>query len=314
MKLIRSAARMLPSNSLICFVAGILCVFIPATTWATENGGSVYPIGVETVLSGFTPPPGRTLLFEFTTFYSANEFADSSGKSAVPEFKLRVFGNALRVNHSWNASVLGGTLESNIAVPFLYEQLHLPSGKFTRFGVGNTALGLLGVGYHWGNLSFFYEADAWLPGPSYSRSQPLNIGQHNFAIGPVGALTYLPDQGKVELSSRIQYILNRQNRDTLYQSGNELTVEYALMRSLSKRIAAGVNGFYYQQTTDDSLNGSSVGNRGRDFAIGPEVRFHLGPLSGFALKYQRDLLVRNRPRGNALWFQICLPLPGRREH
>ena len=163
-------------------------------------------------------------------------------------------------------------------------------------------------------LSFFYEADAWLPGPSYSRSQPLNIGQHNFAIGPVGALTYLPDQGKVELSSRIQYILNRQNRDTLYQSGNELTVEYALMRSLSKRIAAGVNGFYYQQTTDDSLNGSSVGNRGRDFAIGPEVRFHLGPLSGFALKYQRDLLVRNRPRGNALWFQICLPLPGRREH
>jgi hypothetical protein len=62
--------------------------------------------------------------------------------------------------------------------------------------------------------------------------------------------------------------------------------------------------FYCQQTTDDRLNGARVNDdvlRGRDFAIGPQ--------GALAFKYERDTLLQNKPRGNALWFQIALPLP-----
>jgi hypothetical protein len=77
-----------------------------------------------------------------------------------------------------------------------------------------------------------------------------------------------------------------------------------------------VNGYLYKQTTDDQLNGTAVagGNRGRDLAIGPQFRFFIGPHSAFAFKYYRDTLVQNKPRGNAFWFQLGVPINfGRRK-
>jgi hypothetical protein len=76
-----------------------------------------------------------------------------------------------------------------------------------------------------------------------------------------------------------------------------------------------MNGFYYQQTTNDWLNSAPVngdGGRGLDFAVGPQVRVRLGQRAGLALKYQRDTLVQYRPRGNSFWLQLGLPL-GRHE-
>jgi hypothetical protein len=110
---------------------------------------SEYPAGVETLLSGMTPGPGRTMLFEFTTFYSANEFVDGHGKTMTTEFKLRVFGNAFRAEHGWNVQLWGGTLQSNVANPLIHQQLHVQPGKFTEFGVGNIGIGALA----WGTTS-----------------------------------------------------------------------------------------------------------------------------------------------------------------
>jgi len=296
-------------------LCGVLVLAMRVAARATENGASVYPVGTETVLPGLTPAPGRTMFCEFTAFYSANEMADGNGKNSVPEFKLRVLANALKVEHAWTAHLWGGTLKSNLAVPMIYQQLRVPAGEFTEFGVGNIAIGVLGVGYHRKNLHWFYEVDAWLPGTGYSRSKVLNIGQHNYALAPVLGFTYLPTRHKLELSSRVQYIVNFRNGDTHYQSGNEFTQEYAVMRGVSQRISIGVNGYYYQQTTDDRLNRARVsgdGRRGRDFAIGPQVRVRLGQLGALAFKYERDTLVQHKPRGSAFWFQIGLPIGGER--
>ena len=90
---------------------------------ATENGGSVYPVGVETVMTGVQPRPGQTVVYEYTCFYMANEFDDAKGKSAIPGFELRVFANAAKVTHNWGIHFLGGTIESQIGVPFVYERL-----------------------------------------------------------------------------------------------------------------------------------------------------------------------------------------------
>jgi hypothetical protein len=40
---------------------------------ATENGACVFPVGVETVLTGMQPPPGTSAGYEYTAFYSADE-------------------------------------------------------------------------------------------------------------------------------------------------------------------------------------------------------------------------------------------------
>jgi hypothetical protein len=295
---------------LLC-LAGIFitAMLLSGEAYATENGVSVYPLGVDTVLAGMMPTPKETKFFVFNSFYSANEKDNSAGQSVTPEFKVRVFANAVRLSHNWGVPVLGGKLESIFAIPVVYEQLHVAPGKYDKVGIGNADLSPFVVGYNKGNWHWFYRCDLILPGAPYAKSDALNIGQHNFALGPVGAFTYLSNKARWEASSKVSYLVNFHGAAN-YRSGNEMIWEYAAMRAISKKASLGVNGYIYEQVTDDQKNKIAVagGNRGRDLAIGPAARFSLGKQSGFTVKYTRDTLVENRPRGGSLWFQIGFPL------
>jgi len=310
-------------SALVCSFAALL---LPIAARATENGACVYPVGVETVMPGMTPPPHATMLFEFTAFYTANQIDNSAGQSAAPEFKVRVLANAFRLMHNWNVPILGGKLNSNIAVPEIYQQLHIAPGDFSKSGLSNVDIGVFQVGYAAGSLHWFYEGDLFLPGAPHVKTDILNIGQNNYGTGPVAGFTWLPHHGEGEVSSKFLYLVNFHDTATHYRGGNEFMWEYDSMKEVTPRMAVGINGYLYQQTTNDLLNGLpvtalngapvSVGYRGRDLTVGPEVRIHFGKHSALAVKYLRDTLVENKPRGNAFWFQLGVPLslgaaPGR---
>jgi len=256
------------------------------------------------------PPGHQTMFVEFTLFYEANRLNNSSGQSAAPEFKVRVLANAVKLVHNWDLPVFGGRLNSNIAVPTIYEQLHVAQGDFSKSALSNVILGLFQVGYQKDALHWFYEGDLYFPSGPYAKTDILNIGQNNFAAAPVAGFTYLPGNGKWEVSSKLEYIVNFHDVATHYNSGNEFTWEYVAMRQISSKAALGLNGYLYQQTSDDHQNGTivGVGNRGRDLAIGPELRLPIGRHSILAVKYFRDTLVQNRPCGNAFWFEMGIPL------
>lgn len=291
-------------------------ILISPAAHTTENGGSAYPVGAETVLQGFAPAPHATNLATFTLLITANEVDDANGHPAPIDFKLRVFGNAVKIEHNWGIPVFGGMLESTAAVPVLYEQVRegatpATSEKITQFGLSNCMLVPFGVAYHKGNWHGFYQVDFYPPGAPYSTAAgKLNTGQHNFALSPVGAVTYLSDKEKWEASSKVDYIVNFKDGATNYRSGNELTWEYTAMRAVSKKAALGFNGYLYQQVTGDQKNGLAVlgGDKGRDLALGPEFRYFFGKHSAFAVKYFRDTLVENKPRCNGFWFETGFPL------
>lgn len=298
------------SASLLPF---LLSLAIPAR--ATENGASVFPVGVETVMTGMYPHPGTPMFYEYTAFYEANQSVNGQGKSAAPEFKLRVFATAIKISDTWKYRFLGGNLNSNIAIPVIYEQLHVTPGKFEKYGIGNVDLVPVALVYHREVAHWYCEADAFMPGTAYSPTDVLNIGQHNLALGPVCGITLLPNHGKTEISARNTYLFNGPDRDAHFHGGNEYFTEFNVARSLNKEAALGLNGYIYQQTTDDKQNLAvyNDGNRGRDFAIGPQLRINL-PHGGMAFKYERDTLVENKPKGNAFWFQIAVPFPIRGEN
>ena len=289
-----------------CFMAAML---LPTTVRATENGGGVYPIGADTLLPGLTPPPNGSVLAEFSLFYSANQ-APSTWAAPSTEFKLRLLANAVKLVHNCDIPVLGGSLNSNIVVPGFYEKLHVAPGIYNQNGLGNVIFGVFIVGYQKDSWHWFYEGDAYVPGIPYSQTNILNTGQHNYAMAPVAGFTFLPHHGEWEVSSKAQYIVNFHDLATSYHSGNESTLEYDVMRQVSRKAAVGINGYFYKQTTDDLLSGVRVGdgNRGRDLAIGPEARFALGAHGAFAFKYFRDTLVENKACGNAFWFELGVPL------
>jgi len=292
-----------------CLVFTVMTVAIAS---ATENGASVFPVGVETVMTGLQPHPGQTMFYEYTCFYEANETDNSKGQKEPIDFKLRVFATAMKVSHTWDFKLLGGNFNTNIAVPLVYQQLHVPPGKYTKYAIGNVDIVPFGVNYHKGIAHWYYEADIFLPGTGYSKNDVLNIGQHNLAVGPVFGFTLLPNKGKTEISARNSYLINGYDKDTHYHGGNEFFTEFNVAQEVTKKMALGVNGAFYQQTTDDRQNGLLVhgdGNRGRDLQIGPQVRVNI-PHGGFAFKYYRDTLVENKSRGNAFWFQIAVPFSG----
>jgi hypothetical protein len=294
--------------ALCCAAVFVLLSFASAT----ENGATVFPVGVETVMTGLQPHPGQTMFYEYTCFYEANETDNSKGQKVPIDFKLRVFATAIKVSHTWDFKLFGGNFNTNIAIPIIYQQLHIPPGKFNKYAIGNVDLVPFGVNYHKGIAHWYYEADIFFPGTAYSKGDPLNIGQHNLAVGPVVGFTLLPNKGRTEISTRTTYLVNGYDKDTNYHSGNEYFTEFNFDQEVSKKVALGVNGAYYQQMTDDHQLGVAVngdGYRGRDLQIGPQIRVNI-PHGGFAFKYYRDTLVENKPRGSAFWFQIAVPFAG----
>ncbi|MGA2985296.1 MAG: transporter [Terriglobia bacterium] len=269
----------------------------------------MYPIGAETVLPGLTPAAGQTMFAEFSTTYQANGFLDGQGHGSVPGFKLSVYAFAPKITHNWGVHLLGGDLVSWVAFPFANAMMQTPAARYSTTGISNPVLGVADVAYNRGNWHWWYGLDVETPAPVFHKGGPINIGQHNFATAPSGAFTYLPNHGKTEFSSRLQYIVNYTDSATNYHSGNEFLWEYVAMQNVTRKLAIGANGYFYQQTTADRLLGViyAEGNQGRDFAIGPEVHYQLGPMVLIA-KYFRDTLVENRPCGNAFWIEFAIPL------
>jgi len=251
---------------------------------------------------------GGTMLAEFSDFYQANELVGSNGRALLPGFHLRVGAVAGKVVHNWGVHVLGGTLVNSAALPLLYVHLDAPFGKGDKTGIGNPVLETA-VAYAKDPLYWWYGFVAYTPGFSYNKNDLVNIGQHNYATAPEAAFSYLPRGGKSELSSKFQYMTNYTNSATQYRSGSEFVWEYAAMQNITKKLAIGGNGYFYKQMTNDTQNGLMYldGNQGRNFAFGPEFRYHFSHFA-MILKYQKDFLVQNRPVGNSFWIEFGVPI------
>jgi len=285
-----------------------LALVMAGAAYATEGGGSVYPEGVETVMPGRMPGLGGTLLLEFNQFYDVNELAGPTGHAAVPGFHLRVGAAAVKLVHNWNLRLLGGMLVSTAALPAVDVHLNAPFGSQNKVGFGNPDLESL-VAYRKGDWNWWYGFEVYTPGFSYNKNDLVNVGQHNYATAPSAAFTYLPHHAKTEVSSKFQYIDNYTNDATGYRSGSEFVWEYAGMQNVTKNLAIGGNGYFYKQTTNDLQNGFAYmgGDRGRNFAFGPEIRYHYKRYA-MILKYEKDFLTENRPVGSAVWLQFGVPL------
>lgn len=276
---------------------------------AGEGGGIVYPIGVETVMPAVQPAPHMLVVQGFNLFYSASRFNDSKGNSAIPDFRLTLYGGAVKFKYNWGVKALGGNLMSGFALQPAYEQLEAAGATQEKTNFANTDLEPLFVVYHKGSLYWHYGMDIWTPGASYTKKDLVNVGPHYWDFEPVAAVTWLPNKGKTELSSRLHYALKSTNQATNYHSGSEISWEFNATQNVSKKVALGFQGFLLKQVRDDTINGvrAGDGNRCQDLGLGPQVRIAISK-GVIAFKYFRDTDVRYHPVGNGFWFEFGLPI------
>ncbi|RQU22999.1 phenol degradation protein meta [Burkholderia cenocepacia] len=303
---------MISKTKFIATAIALSSTLLCGNTHATENGLATYPIGVNTVLDGILPPPGATQFYNYNQYYVANKFAGPDGKSIVPGFRIDAFVEAPRVVHTWGATLGPLSFSSGIVVPIFHLNLRTPGGSGTRTALGDIIIHPLFVGYHNEAHTLFIaiSPDIGLPTGAYSTNRTANTGLNTYALMPNINVTWFPSP-KWEISSTAQIEFNSPNHATNYHSGNVATLDYGIGYSVMKDLQVGVQGFFLQQISDDTVNGVSVngnGFRGRAYGIGPQIRYNWSPFSGVVLKYQHEFNVRNRPQGDKLWLQVSFPI------
>ncbi|MEM5372404.1 transporter [Paraburkholderia azotifigens] len=289
-----------------------------STVHATEGGGSNYPVGVNTLLSGIQPAPGSHI-YIYLQAYEATTFEGNNGNpsSSVANFSLHAQAAAFRLSHVWrDVTFLGATLESRTNIPFvnldLHFDAHTPKGTVYKSGratgLSDLTIGPLFLGWHLGNLHQVLGLEFFVPSGGYDPNKVANPGRNYYSMQPNYAVTWLPTP-RVELSARALYSVNSVNHATDYHSGNEFIVDYNAGFRFTPMWQIGVSGYFYKQITDDTQHGQVVngnGNRGQAVAVGPSIAYGSRRFS-VALKYQREMLVRNRPEGNRFWLQMYMP-------
>lgn len=304
----------------LLLVVSLLCLIAAAS--ATENGASVWPVGAESFgTAAGVPHTGQTMVYEYTCFYAANQLDDAKGNKLPVDFHLRVFAVAIKLSHNWGIKVpiIGGELGSWIAAPNVYEQLNVAGSKNTKDDFTNINIVPVAIFNHKGMFHWYYELQFESSGTGFYAKDPINIGQHNIAFTPAAAFTITPHHGAQNIMARFDYVINGPDSATHYHSGNEFFTQFGASQEIpGHKITFGAIGYFYQQTTDDTQFGTpvittnadgttSVGYKGRVLDIGPQVTFPMGHHGALVFKWDHDMLVQNKTRGNGFWFQFGMP-------
>ncbi len=275
--------------------------------FATEGGGGAYPNGAEDFMLGAVPPPGFYYI-NYTTGYFSDTFRNSHGKSVVPDFKLSVYGNVSRLLFVSNKKILGGYWGMHALIPIMHMDVETPAGDDSKTGLGDIFIDPCIISWHSKNLHSVAGIEFVVPTGAYDKDDIANIGRNYWTIEPVFAFTHISDSGW-EVSGKFMYDINFENDTTDYKSGQEFHCDYTVGKKINKGWTAGMGGYWYTQITDDKQNGIKVGdgNKGKVFAIGPQVKYDRGKTS-FILKYQKEMSVENRPEGDKIWFKFVVGL------
>lgn len=289
------------------FIAGAAALLAVSTSFATEGGGSSYPIGAENHLAGAAPPPGAYAM-EYVNVYSADRLNDGQGKAVpVPGFKAKATAAATRISWVTTTPVMGGQLLAQVILPLVSVKVSAAGQSSSRSGLGDVSLGTGVAWHHSPQLHSVAAVDLVLPVGQYDAARPVNIGRNYASLQPAYLVSWIDPAG-FNADAKIGMSLNRTNKDTGYRSGTELNIDYALGWGLGNGWVVGVGGHLYQQLSDDRRHGETVaGNKGRSYAAGPNVKYDSGKGWFITAKLSQEFSVRSRTEGNSFWIKTTIP-------
>jgi hypothetical protein len=285
-------------------MAGI--VVTPAAN-ATEGGGSIYPMGAESFLSGALPPPGFYPLL-YATRYSADKLKDNNGNTVPLDFKVTANAVVPRLVWVTDKKLFGGQVAHALLLPLVNLDVNVNGAGQRKTGIGDLNLTPLALGYHHSpNLHSVVALDIFAPTGRFNKTDMANIGRNYWMTEAVYTASYIDPAGW-NADFKMMYDFNFKNPDTDFKSGQEFHVDYSFGYGFKQNWVAGVGGYAYKQTTSDEKNGLKLpNNKGQAFAIGPSIKYDNGKGMFVMAKLQREMKVRNRPEGYAFWIKALVP-------
>lgn len=294
-------------------IVAALCIGTSISSHAVENGVTNWPKGVNTIQSAIMPAPGETQLYSYTLYYSADKYKDTNGNTAPGKFKLNVFAQALRLDHTWNLRTDSGvTFSSSAILSGGRNSLDVGVADDSKADLNQVYLSPLYVNWSASeSLHFSTNFSFFIPLGDFDKNDLINVASNRASYVQNASMTWFPSR-EWELSLSPTFEFNFENGATDYDSGDVFNMDYLVgyRPAAAPQWQFGVAGYYTQQFTDDRQNGETVGdgNRLRSLAVGPQVVYGLGPKTAVVFKYLHETKVKNGPGGRGFWFQFTLPL------
>ena len=309
----------------------LVFIFSLCTIPLFAGGSGVYPNGAEAFMIAAVPPPG---------FYGINYFAylnlpdltDDKGNNMGVFNHGRVVAEVQRIIWISKYNLFGGSYGMHLFIPFLYKELDFnapvgPKGESHQQDFNLPYL--IYSPFIWakhlmkGKLHIVFSLpDIYIPIGTHDDKNLAGVGINWWTFEPVFALTYLP--GPWELSLKFMYDFSTKGDDypTPYglkfdrTPGQEFHFDYNIAYAINKKFKIGINGFWYQQTTDDDYDDKSKApapvqkllkgdeeSHSKAFAIGPGIWMNINKFF-LTVRYQQTFYERNYPEMKNFWVKL----------
>lgn len=156
-----------------------------------------------------------------------------------------------------------------------------------------------------------YRVAFYAPTGSYEVGRLANTGKNFWTVEPTVGFMYFGQKNGIEASIFVGADFNRSNPDTDYKSGTQLHVDSTFAQHFPWQgglVGLGLNAFYYQQVTDDSGSGATLGGfRGKTLGLGPVASFvtKVGGHDTIAeLKWLHENATEKRLQGDTVWLKV----------
>jgi hypothetical protein len=317
-------------------MGGLLCFFIAAIaalpTGAGAGGGQAYPNGAEAFMPGAAPPPGLTMI-NYMYFGYSGKLVDDDGDDTDLLDSANVWADLVRLIWISDFRMLGGNYGQHLFLGLLNKDLEFsvpvgPTGKtdYNHFTSPYLIYSPFLMTWHLmeGKLHIATSlADIYVPFDNEAENNLASAGRNFWTFEPVAAITYFPDK-YWEMSIKFMYDFNTREKD--YVSGAPVTVDrspgqefhfdFNFSYAIMENFRVGLNGYFYQQTTDDEFHGlndlpgplqdafkNMEGERSRAMALGPGLFYQYKNIMT-TLRYQHEFMVRNKPELQNVWFKV----------
>jgi hypothetical protein len=265
--------------------------------FAAAHASTYEPAGLNFGISSFydgldRPTPGFNSI-TILQYQNINKFYTGNG-SSNPVFnngRLQVYGVYQQITYLSPVHVPGGNLGFQVFLPITFLNAKDDPGSIVPLtassGFGDLTFGPyiqfspLTLG---GHPVFFsrLEFDAIAPIGRYDPQKLVNPSSGYWSLNPYYAFTFFPSEN-AEISMRFHYLYNFANNNpgvnnsdgfpgpvSQFKAGQAVWVNFAASYKVLPNLNVGLNGFWFRQITDDTVNGQTQANaRTTKLSMGP---------------------------------------------
>jgi hypothetical protein len=285
----------------------LLTLLLGSVAWAYEQ-----PLGLNLGFTSFmdgAPPAGPGFYFtEYISYYTANELMNAPLPPGT-DVDIDVWVSLNQFIYQSNTPILfGGKWGLDVIVPLVsINSEPLPDNGA---GLGDV---LVGPYLQWDPIMgekgpiFMHriELQTIWPTGKYDDEDALNPGSNFFSFDPYWAATFFFTP-QWTASWRVHYLWNAENDDPALpftgadetQAGQAFHVNFATSYELvPQKLRLGLNGYYFDQVTDSTVNDDEISEDERVLALGPGALVSFSQNTHLFLNAYFETEAASRPEG-----------------